>query len=108
MSDQQRFYFRQLLEMSCSIAKGGHLFVEFVDIIPSEKLYVKDFFPSSSNGNKSASRVFIDFGANEIFNKEIKKKIRRCNFISCAIVQLIQQSLRNRVYMGQSIQEWTN
>ena len=67
--------------MSYSIAKRGHLFVEFVEIIELEKLYGEDFFPISLYGNKTACRDF-DFVAKENFNKEIKKKIRQCHFIS--------------------------
>ena len=72
LTDQQRCYFRRLSEVSYSIAKRGHQYVPFVDIIKMEKLHAVDFFSNNSYENESVCRGFT----------EIKSKIKQCGFIS--------------------------
>ena len=72
LTDQQRCYFRRLSEVSYSIAKRGHQYVPFVDVIKMEKLHAVDFSSNNSYENESVCRGFT----------EIKSKIKQCGFIS--------------------------
>ena len=74
--------------MSYSIAKGGRPYVEFADIIEFEEFHGVDLLPNWVFEHDSACKDFIGFCVKEIFSKEIKNKIKRCNYIiiMCHIV----------------------
>ena len=64
------------------IAFKGHLYCHFKEIIELEKLHGVKFFSNSVYENDMGCKIFIPFAAKALFEKEVKDKIKRANFIT--------------------------
>ena len=87
MTDQQHLYFRWLFEVSYSIAKRGHPYEEFLDIIELEKPRRVNFSPIVRMKMSIPTETFV---LNRFLIKRLR--IRSNNVIllgSCQIVQHI-------------------
>ena len=55
---------------------------DFTDIIELEKLHGVTFFSNSAYKNDKGCKVFNHFAAKALFEKEVKDKIKKANFIT--------------------------
>ena len=64
------------------IAKKGRPYTDFVNLIELEKLHGVKFSTSGAHENATACRNFINYSSQCIFEKTLKEKLFRANFIS--------------------------
>ena len=82
MSSAQREGIEKLFHIAYYLGSKGRPYSDFADLIDLEKLHDVSFVRSRSYENETACREFISFCSQSIFEKNVKDKVNRSNFIS--------------------------
>ena len=72
----------KLFHVSYLIGIKGRPYSDFTDLLELEKLHDVKFMPSGKYENESACRTFLRHCSQAIFDKDVKSKLSRANFIS--------------------------
>ena len=79
LNNLDRAYLEKLFHV---IAKKDRPYTDFQDHIELEKLHGVNFSTTGSYENETACRNFINFSSKCIFDKSLKEKLLRVNFVS--------------------------
>ena len=82
LQEQDREYLEKLFEVSYYIAVKGRPYSDFEDLVKLEKLHGVNFSPSDAYEHRNACKTFIEFSSKCIFEKTVKDKLLRSNFVS--------------------------
>ena len=82
LGKEERSSILRLFDIAYLIAFKGCPYSDFTDIIELEKLHGVTFFSNSVYENDMGCKIFIHFAAKALFEKEVKDKIKRANFIT--------------------------
>lgn len=85
LGKEEKSSIQRLFDIAYFIAFKGRPFSDFTDIIELEKLHRVEFFSNSVYENDMACKIFIHFAAKALFEKEVKDKIKRANFITVLV-----------------------
>ena len=93
------FLLQAIVEATCSIAKRHHPYVKFVDTIELENCMVY-FSPIVRMTIRVPGKALLAFVLKRFLTKRLRGRSSDVILlVSCAIVQLIQQSMRKMVYL---------
>ena len=82
LGKEERSSILRLFDIAYLIPFKGRPYSDFTDIIELEKLHGVAFFSNSVYENDMGCKIFIHFAAKALFEKEVKDKIKRANFIT--------------------------
>ena len=82
LGKEERSSIQRLFDIAYLIASKGRPYCDFTDIIELEKLHGVKFFSNSVYENVMGCKIFIHFAAKDLFEKKVKDKIKRANFIT--------------------------
>lgn len=82
LGKEEKSSIQRHFEIAYSIAFKGRPYADFTDIVELEKLHGVEFFSNSVYENDMGCKIFIHFAAKALFEKEVKDKIKRANFIT--------------------------
>ena len=82
LGKEERSSVQRLVDIAYLIAIKGRPYCDFTDIIERQKLHGVKFFSNSVYKNDMGCKIFIHFAAKALFEKEVKDKIKRANFIT--------------------------
>ena len=82
LGKEERSSILRLFDIAYLLAFKGRPHSDFTDIIELEKLHGVRFFSNSVYEKDMGCKIFIHFAAKALFEKEVKDKIKRENFIT--------------------------
>ena len=82
LQEKDRDYLKRLFEVSYFIAMKGRPYSDFEDMLKLEKLHGVKFSETNAYEHNNACKTFIAFCSKSVFEKSVKAKLLRANFVS--------------------------
>ena len=79
---EERNAMQNLFDIAYMIAYKGRPYSDFVDHIEIEKLHGVKFMPGGTYENDKGCLLFIHFAAKALYERQVKDKLRRANFVT--------------------------
>ena len=82
LSEDEKCALKKLFDIAYLIAFKARPYSDFTDLVELEKLHGVKFFQSCAYENDMACKLFIHYASKSLYEKELKNKIKRANFIT--------------------------
>ena len=82
LSEEEKHGVKILFDIAYLIALKGRPYSDFSDLIELEKLHGVKFLEPPAYENHMACKLFIHYASNALYEKELKSKIKKANFVT--------------------------
>ena len=82
LTPDERSAMQNLFDIAYLLAYKGRPYSDFTDLVDIEKLHGVKFMPGNVYENDMGCKLFIHFAAKALYEREVKEKVKRANFVT--------------------------